>query len=141
MTEEIYMKSKKSTIIAGNLQLALWLTALLFVPAVFSQSAPQGGQKPPAERPAQKTFATPNDAAKALIETTAKFDVPAVKEILGPDGVDLVSSEDSVSDKNNALGFAAKAQEKKSVTLDPKNPNRATLSVGDTDWPLPVPLV
>jgi hypothetical protein len=141
MTEELVMKSKSSKIIARTLQLAGCVVALLFAAALPSHAAPQANQKPPAESTAQKTFATPNDAAKALIEAAGKFDVAALKEILGPDGVDLVSSEDSVTDKNNALAFAAKAQEKKSVTLDPKNPNRAVLSVGDTEWPLPVPIV
>jgi hypothetical protein len=39
------------------------------------------------------------------------------------------------------LAFAARAQEKNSVALDPANKNRAVLSVGNEDWPLPVPIV
>jgi hypothetical protein len=35
----------------------------------------------------------------------------------------------------------AKAAEKKSVAVDPKNGSRAILSVGKDDWPFPVPIV
>ena len=37
--------------------------------------------------------------------------------------------------------FAARAREKSEVVPDAKNPNLATLSVGDGDWPLPIPIV
>ena len=61
--------------------------------------------------------------------------------ILGPDGRDLISSADPVRDKSNAAEFAAKAHEKRAVLIDPKNSNRAILSIGDEDWPVPIPLV
>src|SRR6267142_1001213 len=107
---------------------------LLCIPAAYSQAQ----KSVPA---AQKSFATPKEAAEALIQAAEKFDVPALKEILGPDGEDLVTSDDPVHDKNNANGFAARAREKNEVTVDPKNPKRAVISVGDEDWPLPIPLV
>lgn len=89
----------------------------------------------------QKTFATPKEAVDALIQAAEVFDVPALKAILGPHGEDLVSSEDPVQDKNKAGVFAAKARQKSDVTVDPQNSNRAILSVGDEDWPLPIPIV
>ena len=89
----------------------------------------------------QKTFATPKEAVDALIQAAEVFDVPALKAILGPHGEDLVSSEDPVQDKNRAGVFAAKARQKSDVTVDPQNSNRAILSVGDEDWPLPIPIV
>ncbi|NYF50727.1 hypothetical protein HDF12_001092 [Edaphobacter lichenicola] len=33
------------------------------------------------------------------------------------------------------------AREKTEVVVDPKNPNRAVLSVADEEWPLPIPIV
>ena len=135
------MKSRTSTIVAGIMLLAFLAVALLLTPTVLAQTTAQGNQKPTAAKQAQKEFATPDEAAKALIEAAASFDVPALVEILGPDGRDLVSSEDPVQDKNHSLEFAARAKEKNSVALDPRNPNRAILSVGNEDWPLPVPIV
>ena len=89
----------------------------------------------------QKTFTTPKEAAEALITATESFDLPALKEVLGPVGEDLVASEDAVQDKNRAAAFASKAREKNEIAIDPKNPKRAILSVGNDDWPLPIPIV
>src|SRR5262250_2989217 len=82
-------------------------------------------------QPAQKTFSTPQEAADAFIKAIEPFDTSALKQILGPHGEDLVSSEDPVRDKNIAAEFAAKAHQKISVTIDPKNPDRAILVVGN----------
>jgi Protein of unknown function (DUF2950) len=91
--------------------------------------------------PGQKEFDTPKLAADALIQVAGNFDVAAAKEILGPDGEDIISSEDPVMDKNRAAAFAAKAKEKTSVEIDKKNPNHAILLVGNDDFPLPIPIV
>jgi hypothetical protein len=94
-----------------------------------------------APQPAQKQFDTPKQAADALIQVAANFDVAAAKEILGPDSEDIVASEDPVQDKNRAAEFAAKAKEKMSVQTDKKNPNQAIVLVGNDDFSLPIPLV
>jgi Protein of unknown function (DUF2950) len=89
----------------------------------------------------QKQFDTPQQAADALVQVAAKFDPAAATEILGPDGTDIVSSEDPVADKKDAQTFAAKAKEKLSIEVDKKDPNRAVISVGNDALPLPIPLV
>jgi hypothetical protein len=89
----------------------------------------------------QKSFATPQSAVDALISAAGSYDVPTLLAILGPDGEDLVSSADPVRDKNAASTFAAKAKEKNAVTVNKKDRNRAIVSVGKDDWPLPIPLV
>ena len=120
---------------------ALCLFALFIASTVFRPAAVQAGQTPQASLPAQKGFASPEEAAKALIQAAESFDVPALKEILGPDGEDLVDSKDPVQDKRYALAFAARAKEKNSVALDRANKNRAILSVGNDEWPMPAPIV
>ena len=67
--------------------------------------------------------------------------MPALKQILGSDGEDLVASEDAVRDKNIAIAFAAEARQKTSIAIDPKKPDRAILVVGDRNWPMPIPVV
>jgi Protein of unknown function (DUF2950) len=89
----------------------------------------------------QKQFNTPKEAADSLIAAAATFDVPQLKEILGPDAADIVSSEDPVADKNKATAFAEKAKAKTNVGTDPKNPNQAIVTVGNDDFPLPIPIV
>jgi hypothetical protein len=89
----------------------------------------------------QKQFNTPKEAADGLIAAAGSFDVAQLKEILGPDATDIVSSEDPVADKNRAAAFAAKAKEKTNVGTNPKNPNQAIVTVGNDDFPLPIPIV
>jgi hypothetical protein len=80
-------------------------------------------------------------AADALIAAAADFDIPALKEILGPAGEDLVVTEDPVQDRNQGAAFAAMARQKSEIVPDAKNANRATLVIGDEDWPSPIPIV
>jgi Protein of unknown function (DUF2950) len=113
------------------------LAAILCAFGVLSQ-APAQQQKQPG---VQQTFSTPEAAAQALIQAAEAYDVPALLGILGPGANDLVSSEDPVQDKTRATAFATMARQKQSIAIDPKRPSRAELSVGDDDWPLPIPLV
>jgi hypothetical protein len=110
--------------------------------SVLSGATPQSTQKTSGTaNAAPEGFTTPQEAATSLIRAAESFDLVALREILGPDGEHLVSSVDPVGDKNIASAFAAKAREKNEITLDAKNSNRAVLSVGNDDWPLPIPLV
>lgn len=122
-----------------NLFLMLAFCSLLSNLA-WSQSAPP--QKSSADSTVvQESFATPQFAADALIRAVTDYNVPELMKIFGPDGEDFVSSADPVQDKTLAEAFVRKAQEKHTVTIDPKNGSRATLSVGNDDWPFPVPIV
>ena len=88
-----------------------------------------------------KGFDTPQQAADAIIKAAADFNVPELLAILGPDGHDLVASGDQVEDKNNAQAFAKEAAAKNSIQMAKSNPNRATIIVGEEEWPAPIPLV
>jgi len=99
-------------------------------------------EKPvPAPAAAQKTFATAQEAANALVSAAEAFDRAALKAILGPEADYLVAPGEPAQDQATAKAFAAKAREKLAVVADPKHSNRATLIVGDQDWPLPIPIV
>jgi len=89
----------------------------------------------------QKTFATPKLAADALIQAASTYNIAALKEILGPDSTDLITSQDPVMDKNRAVAFAEKAKEKTSINVDKNNPNLSIVSVGNDDFELPIPIV
>lgn len=121
-----------------------FLSAILisgFLSLGLQAAAPEGKDKTAAATPKQKLFDTPEQAAESLIQATASFEVPALKEILGPDSADIIGSDDPVMDKERAVAFAAKAKEKQTVVIDPKNPDLAILSVGNDDFPLPIPIV
>jgi hypothetical protein len=89
----------------------------------------------------QKTFDTSKAAADALVKAAESFDVPSLTQILGPNSRDLVISGDPVIDKSRATDFAGLAREKEQINVDPKDPNHAELVVGNSEWPLPIPLV
>jgi len=142
MIKEKHMKSKVATAFETIIPGYLLLIAAFCIAATLLRAGKQSVQKASTRsQPAPKAFATPKQASEALIQATATFDLPALKEILGPDGEDLVSSEDPVRDKNIAAAFATKAREKNQITVDPKDSGRAILSVGNDEWPLPIPLV
>jgi len=136
------MKSKAVTTIQAIIPVFFLLVVAFGTAATFSKAAQQSGQGTAASsQPAQKVFSTPKEASEALIQAAETFDQPALKEILGRDGEDLVASGDPVQDKTIAAAFAAKAREKNEIALDPKNSGRAILTVGNDEWPLPIPLV
>jgi hypothetical protein len=88
-----------------------------------------------------KLFATPQQAADALVNAAEKFDVVALTQIFGPYGDDVVFTGEFARDRKRAADFAAQAKEKTKVSVDPKNGNRAFVLVGNESWPFPVPLV
>jgi hypothetical protein len=94
----------------------------------------------PAPTP-QKTFDTPKQAADALIQAAAANDTSALMEILGPDSKDIISSGDPVEDKNAIAKFAEGARAKTQIVVEPGNPKKATLVVGNDDYPMPIPIV
>jgi hypothetical protein len=120
------------------------LFAASFCSALLGQSLAQSSaeKKSPAASPiTQESFASPQWAADTLIRAAGENDLAELLNIFGPEGKDFVSSADPVQDKNLLEAFVTKAREKKSVTIDPKNGSRAILTVGNDDWPFPVPIV
>ena len=114
--------NSRRTIYLGTIVLGL-TTAILY-------SAPQ-----------QRTFASPQDAIQATIEASERNDTAALREIFGPDSKNLVESGDPNQDKTDRAGFVSMARQKMEINQDPSNSDRATFTIGDEDWPFPVPLV
>jgi len=129
------MTSAKFTLIASAI-VSFWLLGFGLRAATPSKSDAAS-----AAQPGQKQFDTPKQAADALVQVATNLDVAAAKEVLGPDGEDIISSEDPVMDKQRATEFANKAKEKMSVKIDKQSPNQAILIVGNDDFPLPIPIV
>jgi len=138
-SEEGYMRTNYKFGSTTILQLLL-LLLLAPIPRAMAQDTTAKEAATPSA-PAAETFDTPQKAVDALLQALNDYNVPALLKIFGPDGKDFVSSPDPVRDKTLGSEFAAKAKEKNTVSLDPNNKARAILSVGDNDWPFPVPLV
>jgi hypothetical protein len=88
-----------------------------------------------------KSFATPQQAADALVAAAENFDENVLQQIFGPGGDDIYLTGEYPQDRKRAADFAVEAREKETVSVDPKTGNRAFLLVGDEDWPFPVPIV
>jgi hypothetical protein len=92
-----------------------------------------------AEAPAQRTFATPQEAGAALVEAMKADDLPAQRSILGPRAGKLIRSGDAVADESRRARFVAAYAEGNKVALE--GDSKATLVVGKDEWSLPIPLV
>lgn len=124
----------------GLLQFAGTL-AFISVPGHLSAQQPSANAGPASVVVGAKTFDTPQQAADALVAAAERFDEPALEQIFGPVGRDIVFTGEYPQDRQRALDFAAEARKKKSVSVDSKKGNRAFLLVGNEDWPFPVPIV
>ena len=88
-----------------------------------------------------KSFTTAEEAASALIEAAEKFDEAALIQILGPDSYDIIHTGEPARDREVAKDFATQARAKMNVARQPGNARRAFLTIGQDDWPFPVPIV
>jgi hypothetical protein len=87
----------------------------------------------------QKTFSSPEEGVKALIDATKKNDRNALYQILGPEAKRLIDTGDPVSDREAGERFVKAYEE--SNKLVKSGDNEAILEVGKDVWPLPIPLV
>jgi len=87
-----------------------------------------------------KTFSTPEEARDALVQAAASG-LDAVKTMMGPGSADILRTGDEVQDKTLLDNFNRRAAEKAGIEPDEMNPNRATVVVGEDEWPFAVPLV
>ena len=87
----------------------------------------------------QKTFGTPEEAAKALLTATTAGDVKALERILGPGSAGLIRSGDAVADRRGRERFAQAYAEASKV--ERQGDTKAILMIGKDEWPMPIPLV
>lgn len=81
----------------------------LFVLLSLALSTACSKQQKPAETQtqAQKTFASPDDAAKALVDAAKSGNREALLAIFGPESKDLIYSGDTAADKAAFAGFVS----------------------------------
>ena len=113
------------------------MTRFILIAAV---AVPLSAQ-PAAKQASQRAFATPQEAAQALVDAAARNDTAALTKLFGPQSADIVQSGDPAEDQEGRAEFARRAHEKMQVKIEPSNPNRAVIIAGNDNWPLPIPLV
>ncbi len=87
----------------------------------------------------QKTFASSEEAVKALIDAVKTDNMKELNAIFGPAGKEVFSSGDPVEDKAGRERFL-KAYETKN-TLVKADDAKTVLQIGEEEWPFPIPVV
>ena len=108
--------------------------SVLFALSLGCVSAPMFAQEP-----GQRTFASAEDASRALFDAMQAQDEQAALSILGRAGKDVLSSGDPVEDLDTRTGFVVKYQEMHRFVTE--TDGTVTLAVGAENWPFPIPLV
>jgi len=91
-----------------------------------------------AQEPGEKTFATPQEASKALYDAIKSGDKTAMLAVLGASSASIISSGDEVQDKNNADFITQRYEQMNRWAKDVNG--EETLYIGAENWPFPVPL-
>jgi hypothetical protein len=89
----------------------------------------------------QRTFATPQQAVRALLMAAKADDMSGLSKIFGPEADQILNSGDAVQDKNSRAKFVDRAEQSTKTRIDPRNLNHATLLIGSDNFPFPIPLV
>ncbi|HUL23614.1 MAG TPA: DUF2950 domain-containing protein [Thermodesulfobacteriota bacterium] len=87
----------------------------------------------------QKTFKSPEEAGKSLMDAVKSNDTKELLAIFGPAGKELISSGDEVADKAGRERFIQDYEEMNK--LEKETDKKVTLVVGDREWPFPIPIV
>ena len=91
-----------------------------------------------AQDAAQETFSSPQQAMQALVQAAQAKDHAALDKIFGPAAQQLLSG-DPVEDAKDLDDFSKGVQE--SAQLKQESDSKYTLTIGQNNWPFPVPIV
>ena len=92
-----------------------------------------------AQGSATRTFASPDDAVRALIAAAKPGKIDELLAIFGADGQDLVASSDEATTRQNLEIFTVATSE--DWRLVDQGTNQKVLVIGNEGWPFPVPIV
>lgn len=87
----------------------------------------------------QPVFATPEEAATALVDAIRENQLGILVTIIGPGSQKWLFSGDAVDDQARLEKFVAAYEEKNMFVAE--SDDHQVLNVGKDDWPFPVPLV
>jgi hypothetical protein len=113
------------------------LVFLVFLSGVLSRSTPAATAQQQAEK--QVLFATPEEAMKTLVDAAKAKNRAAFGEIFGVGALQQLFSGDPVQENREMDQFASAVE--KSAKLERVNEAKFTLTIGERNWPFPIPIV
>ncbi|MGH6781537.1 MAG: DUF2950 family protein, partial [Sphingomonadaceae bacterium] len=87
----------------------------------------------------QKSFPSPEEGVRALIDAARNNDERVLLEILGPEAKPIIGSGDPVSDRGTREWFVKSYEEAHSLVKS--GDATVVLQIGKDEWPFPIPLV
>jgi hypothetical protein len=89
--------------------------------------------------PSQTMFATPDEAATALLQALKADNMEKLRAMFGPDVLQAVATGDPTSDRHDREVTALAMEQ--SWRWAPRGEDRKELIIGDEQWPFPAPLI
>ncbi len=86
-----------------------------------------------------KSFTSPDEAVKALVNAVKGDNTKELLGIFGSAGKEIIFSGDEVADKTGRNRFIKTYEEMNRLTKE--NERKIILHVGNQDWPFPIPIV
>jgi Protein of unknown function (DUF2950) len=118
-----------STAMSGSRVL---LARVLLGMALYLTCAPAMAAEP-------KNFATPEEAAQALLDAAASDDMDAIWVILGDEKRDELANPDQVQERENRRQVVSAAKDAMQLRAD--DPDTRVMVIGKEAWPMPIPIV
>jgi hypothetical protein len=87
----------------------------------------------------QKTFRSPEEAVKGLMDAVRSNNTKELLAIFGPAGKEIISSGDKVADQAGIEHFVKDYEEMNKV--EKETDKKVILVVGNREWPFPIPIV
>ncbi len=109
------------------------IALLILVAAAVSCAAPQ-----PAA-PKEQTFASPEEAVRALVDVVKREKLDELIVMFGPEGKELAETSDPVTGRRHREVFTVAASE--GWHLEEMGVDKRALVIGNENWPFPIPIV
>src|SRR5437763_16643079 len=120
-----------------------WMAAVIagatvaIAPATLAHAAQKQSTAATASKPAaaQRTFASPQEGVKALVDAVRAGSANGILEIMGPASKSWLFSGDNVADRADWKKFLDAYDKKNSISSE--GDAKAILQAGDGDWSFP----
>lgn len=122
----------RTALLAATLSCIAYIAAL---PAIAADAAPAKKS----HKLNQRSFATPEEAVQTLVAAIRTNDTRRIHQVLGPGSGKLIRSGDAVADAQARGRFVAAFERQWKIERDGQG--KATLLLGEKEWPFPFPLL